>query len=1363
MGFEKFFKNKKAVIKISSIILSLIAVTFLILFASGVFAGTHTSSASLEPEWSTPGVTNDYEVTITNYGPDTVDEVRIYRNMDYTNFTCEEKTGWELQFINTKQACHYIATASIYYIEANESDTFKFSATAPSEDPEECELLWKFETRDLNDMWLTIYDTTSIDSKAPDTIKNYGTPFYSDGTYDWITTSTPVTLTATDMSLECGIGVDKLYWRNTLLDIPDEDCIAKCEYQGEGVWNEVDGNEITIYKEEESCHLIEYYSIDKLENEEQIINRQCVFVDDTPPVGIKEIGEPNIPCRDEEECGEFDYWVRDHITPITLDCEDQYPHPVNNEEVCYKVSYDLTPFDLTNQYCDGIMDDGWCCQQAPKTIIFEEDSLHDLEYFCRDGLGNTNKTIDLEWFKVDSQPPIITKEMIGDEHLGNCPPTSDGDVCYVADNGENGVSIDVEDNETYPECAVDEISCRYELWWNTDIDTCIKEFGGTHLYNPDTSQCFVEGGSFDNYKEIIFTEDSNHTLKIRCEDALGNEAYDEEEFLVDSTPPVTKKWYEGPQYPNPIFGEQGETPYPHWINSQTLVYLNATDNKVGVNTYWRNTLVDNKYCWTYDSGDCINAEGEGNFTEYLTPFTKPQESCHLIEYYSVDKLGNDERYPNGKYIGPRKQCVFVDNTAPLLNKTVGQLNIPCGEGEDCDYYINQETPIYLSCEDQSPHPVDRNILYWRDYLEGNEPPQYTIEESGRATIYKQEDSRHVLESYCEDGLGNEGELDREIFVVDTKAPVIEKEIIGPQWGNCPPEPNDDLTIISNGDGYEDCYIDGVTNISVNAEDPQPHPVNDVKCEWDYKVIDGNQLDEGEEGLIPPFIIHFPEESTHILTIICRDALGNEIRDIETFIVDKTPPITEKWYGSPVYPEEGYPKWITSETPIYLKAIDNGTHKSGIKEINYRYSLVSDEYCQNQELCQEYNGIIDKQYDTTTPILYGDYDVNFTIDEESCHLIEYYSVDNVNKTENVKRQCVFVDNTPPRPVKEVGEPKTIWDGKDSVFYKDETKNCWINGEGRIECWKVTLDTNINMSCIDPDPHPVDHEKICFNVGLDNDDETEEYCNEYNNRGYETEYNESGDGFCCLDKTIQDFKFLESSEHNLKFYCVDVLGNTNKEIDEEKFKVDGEDFIIELNKKWNLISTPVVLLNDDISEVFEDIANDVESVWAYDPLGELCESDDGWCVYSPDEDSPDNLLKTMQPGWGYWVLALNDTELLIGGSLLAPGRTPPNRNLIPGWNLIGYYGTEELDGYYGPNEGGDDAYSALYSLTSGELGLAKWNALYGYWEPNNPQFKGYNVWDNLDPGAGYWISMKDNQQNYIYSPSTVGCASFWSCWV
>ena len=79
--------------KVAILSLIILAILTISIFAITIGANTHTSSAELQPEWSTPGVTNDYTVTITNQGPDTVDEVRIYRNMQYSEFVCKEKRG----------------------------------------------------------------------------------------------------------------------------------------------------------------------------------------------------------------------------------------------------------------------------------------------------------------------------------------------------------------------------------------------------------------------------------------------------------------------------------------------------------------------------------------------------------------------------------------------------------------------------------------------------------------------------------------------------------------------------------------------------------------------------------------------------------------------------------------------------------------------------------------------------------------------------------------------------------------------------------------------------------------------------------------------------------------------------------------------------------------------------------------------------------------------------------------------------------------------------------------------------------------------------------------------------------------------
>jgi hypothetical protein len=166
------------------------------------------------------------------------------------------------------------------------------------------------------------------------------------------------------------------------------------------------------------------------------------------------------------------------------------------------------------------------------------------------------------------------------------------------------------------------------------------------------------------------------------------------------------------------------------------------------------------------------------------------------------------------------------------------------------------------------------------------------------------------------------------------------------------------------------------------------------------------------------------------------------------------------------------------------------------------------------------------------------------------------------------------------------------------------------------------------------------------------------------------------YCCVDHTVDNFYFKEESEHNLKYYCVDALGNTGP-VDEEKFKVEGTKFEIPLYKKWNLISVPFTLLDDDPEEVFKDTPG-VGGVWTYDSTKTLCGYE--WCVWTP--EGPSNL-DSILPGWGYWVLEMEEAEynnldncvegdvtcwdlivpewLVIGGSLIGTGPvSPPKKN-------------------------------------------------------------------------------------------------------
>ncbi len=1245
----------------------------------------------------------------------------------------------------------------------------------------------------------TIVELDKVDGTPPETNKSFNGPKKIENGVEWIDGVTTVTLTSSDpdpTENHCNIGVDKIWYANILSPAEDvcsspqqrcypplrspydypqtaqcindmqeyctnncsfphevgvdwacntfdtwEECVEEsiheqCEYKGfDTRWHLYNGT--PIQKDEESCHILQFFAVDDLGNVEGM-NTNCFFVDKTPPLLEKDNGNAildfdrdNFFTQQNPE-GEF-HWITQNMS-IKFTCEDQQPHPSGDVKLCFKVSYDYPQWRyITEQYCNGaenLNEEGYCCRQGiPQEVgpsidfdfFFEEDSMHNLEYYCEDAVEKKTP-VHTQYYKVDSAAPNITKRMFGN-WLGQCPPKPDSnDSCYVADNEQSGVDIFVEDQE--PIHAVDRVECNYNVWWHNNTAEC-EEI-------DDNGRCLVESGLFSEEQRIIFREDSTHDLEITCNDALGNRVEDIETFLVDSTPPMTEKTYGEPFIDNGLY---------HWINTSTPVIFNSTDNKVGVqNITWRNTLlreVDDEEC----IAACRQFEGEGDWNEIDGDngiIFKNEESCHLIEFYAVDKLNNIE------YIN--RQCVFVDNTGPDVVKEVGEPAVKCREGENCDYYITQNTEISLRCVDGGQHPVEHATLFYRDYLENaTEIPPY-IEEEGSAVVTKKEDSRHVLEAYCVDALGNEGEVDKEIFVVESQSPKIKKTIVGPWYGDCPPENEEDS-----------CYIDGVTNISVEVTDPEPHPVNDVSCRWAY-TVDGGDPIFGGQGLGSNFIVHFPEESRHRLIIECRDALGNRVHDEEQFIVDKTPPLTTKRYGEPIIiNEETREEWISNNTQIWFSAYDPQPHPSGVNVTWYRNTLVEEQYCRNQELCQRAEGR-------------GEWEPWIGIpkykNQESCHLIEYYSVDNVNKTEQIKKQCAYVDLSAPEPNKTVGEPKSLWTPGEngdplSVFYPEETERCWSRENGEIECWKVTLDTPITLDCKETGPHPVGKEKVYFQVDFDGDDITEEYCEEV---GGEMQEN----GYCFVSGAEAPFTiyFNEESEHNLKFYCEDALGNIGP-VDEEKFKVEGRQFKIKINKKWNLISVPFVLTDNNITKVFESIADNIDVVWAYEAHNGTAGK---WFVYRPGHEDTSNLFE-VHPGHGYWILSRDYDELVIGGSLFSPGAvTPPARELEPGWNLIGYYGNEDEEeerlANYDCDDGADGkrAICALDSLVEpvGFGNSPRWSNLQTYCELRNPnQWISVERFDNMAPGAGYWIFLKTSaanpEEDYLYGPSNT-CGFF-----
>ncbi len=361
--------------------------------------------------------------------------------------------------------------------------------------------------------------------------------------------------------------------------------------------------------------------------------------------------------------------------------------------------------------------------------------------------------------------------------------------------------------------------------------------------------------------------------------------------------------------------------------------------------------------------------------------------------------------------------------------------------------------------------------------------------------------------------------------------------------------------------------------------------------------------------------------------------------------------------------------------------------------------------------------------------WNEYTQPFNYLEDSIHELEYYSINEICEIEEKHNYEIdIVDTKAPSAKKTVENPKVKWtpskNGQPgSIFYPWINNACWNDVNG-IDCWKVTLDTPISFDCNDLQPHPSNNSKVCFNVEWDANDITPKYCTQMQGTIGQ-------DGYCCVPDDARKFNFLEETEHNLKFYCKDVLGNKSP-IDDEKFKVGGTEFEIQLNKKWNLISIPFALLDSNVAEVIDEIDQNIESVWTYDAFT------DQWYVYRPLSPSTSNL-ETIEPGNGYWVAALNPAKLVLGGSLFNPIATPPQKSLKAGWNLIGYYGTEGQMGYYGPIGSGKTAGCELYSLGNTILDKG-WTSLFTFWALRTPsQWLDLSYYNRMDPGAGYWISV------------------------
>ncbi len=1197
--------------------------------------------------------------------------------------------------------------------------------------PEECEHELYIRCIDRLGNYDDDVEIFYVDKTPPETNKTYAGPQYpAEGYPKWINTETEILLNARDDAGPHDSGIKETRYRVTQVDEMNCWDQSYCEMYAQG------SGEFAVYSGEfsapqQSCHLIEYYSVDNV-NKTESVKKQCVFVDDTAPDSNKIVGEPSILIGEGGDCPGCDGGYDGHVptgsgATVSPDTITATLNPGESVEEHKIITTDEVPigkldvlflFDLTGSMRDELEEAKASSIDIMNNIssrindsAFGSGSFMDYpESYSYCGYSSTYGYDGDYPYNLDQNVTTNTSKVssaINSLSLGNGMdgPESYARALYESQfagwrEGARKVVIIFEDNVPH-DC-------------NLGTYACSGYYSGTNTTGVDPGADATAGTSDDLPWADVVADLKAAGISVVVVNSDSDESYYPGYY---SCPEV---WQYATNETGGIYSILGSTDDLPAEIVASVENITATISEL---TLKPTPGFEGWFAWTPDA--YYDVEG-GETVEFNVTVTVPAGTEGGVYNLYLMVMGDGS-------------IMAVENVT---------ITVPCANcTSEVDWWVGRNTPIELSCNDTLPHPVGYEEVCFRisyDYPEWsyNKTPAYCEEygdymndegyccadaEAGSPFVfYFLEETMHNLEFYCIDGLGNMGEEDIEYFKVDTVPPTTTKTHHGAYYVDS--ETNAtyidtnswiNLTAVDGGGicatGVKDIYWQNI----VYEEEDEWYCQSPENCaDWNSTVLNPEDWNTYDGS------IYKEEESCHIFAYYAEDGLGNE-EDIQwqCFFVDKKPPVTNKWYAGPFFEENGT-EWITNETEVWLSAYDQEPHPSGVNKTYYRDVYLDKEddwhYCYSN--CTGWNEDIrfglptaPEPYNPSSSAGWTPWDgAPFHKEDESCHIIEYYSFDNVKKLEELNWQCVFVDNTVPVPNKTVGKPSTYCEGDECDVWE----------------WKITTMTPITLSCDDMGPHPSDHSMVHWRIWWDGSDNWTEWYNA-------TEGTQIYFGEECL--------------HQLEFYCTDAVGHES-ERDLEWIKVEGTSFEIQLNKKWNLISVPFVMLDDSIDEVFADIADKVESVWTYDA------ETGNWTIYTPGP-APDSLTK-MKPGWGYWVKTTDDVNLSIGGSLFSPATTPASKKIVKGWNLVGYWGTEGMPGYYGPAGNGLPAYCEFYSL--GEDILDKgFASLSSYWEPynGNPAYAPHYQWilfgdwnPQMDPGAGYWLHT--NQEGEFVLPTTCG---------
>ncbi|MCD6133157.1 MAG: hypothetical protein J7J16_02385, partial [Deltaproteobacteria bacterium] len=613
---------------------------------------------------------------------------------------------------------------------------------------------------------------------------------------------------------------------------------------------------------------------------------------------------------------------------------------------------------------------------------FTDECVNYIEYWATDLAGNEeahhNRT-----FYVDDTPPYISLNV-------GSPNVPSGSDYYVT--LDTPVSLNATDNGLTPQCTVGVFTIHYRIWFN-------------ETWTPWTAS--------NTNVSIDFTENCTHYLEYWVEDELGNR--NPTSGVYNTT------FYVGGGLPT-VSLELGSPNCGDYITKDTPIYINATGLPQHSNfvIYYN---ITNETGVTYTGW--LNGPWNENVTFTFAGLGIYDNCTHIIYYNITDGLGHWEEH---------NYTVHVDNINPTINMNVGSPKYGS--------YVTSSTPFWINASDDTCASgiteIHYNILYngiWHNYVS---TANVTFTFGGFAW---NGECNHTIVTWAVDCLGHESNHITQTYYEDDSAPTGVKEIGNPQYnGGEFVTQHTPIWINATDAGCNGGVGTYRLKVAIGLDTDNDNVVDSETVKY---ITDGS-IDDGDANFGEiSYLFYIPEDCHHRIRWQMQDYLGtwSSWEGYQWHYVDTVAPTSSIEVGSPNCEISSTEYCVTTSTPIWINATDNGT-ESWCTVGSYTIHWV----------IWNSTGI----YDQGTS---SDINVSLTIGEECNHTLGYWVEDDLgNRWPSVGYYniTIHVDDTYPTIVKTVGDPNYSVSGE---YYVTTSTPITIDAYDTGCCANMTVEYRI----------------------------------------------------------------------------------------------------------------------------------------------------------------------------------------------------------------------------------------------------------------------------------------------------------------